>query len=132
MIVNTVVCILLVLLVSMPLILPLPLAGIPVISIVSVRVHIYVDPATFPERRIFVIAAPEQMVWDAGVATAFGVGLTNTDTVMGAPSQLFAVGVTVKFTVCGLLVLLVKMPVIVPVPDDPIPVTLTILSLVHS
>jgi hypothetical protein len=56
----------------------------------------------------------EQMVCDAGVATAFGVGLTNTVAVIAAPGQLFAVGMIVKVTVIGALVVLVKEPEILP------------------
>lgn len=98
-IVNTAVCTVVVLFISEPLISPLPLAGIPVKSMVSVLVHVKVVPATFPERRMSEIVPPEQIVCEEGVAAAFGVGFTKTDTTIGTPSQLFAVGVTVKFTV---------------------------------
>jgi len=46
-----------------------------------------------------VIAVPEQMVCDDGVATAFGVGFTSIDTVTGGPLHPLAVGVIVKITV---------------------------------
>ena len=38
------------------------------------------------------IGVPEQAVWDAGVATAFGVGLTNTVAVIGVPTQVLVFG----------------------------------------
>lgn len=79
------------------------------------------------------MAAPEQLVWEAGVATALGVGLTMTVAVMGIPGQLLtgAVGVMVKVTVTGALVVLVNEPLIVPLPLAAMPVTLAVLSLVQ-
>jgi hypothetical protein len=41
------------------------------------------------------VALPLQMVAEAGVAVAFGLGFTVTATVTGEPTQLFSVGVTV-------------------------------------
>ena len=41
------------------------------------------------------VAVPEQIVCDAGVAVATGLGLTVTTTVTGVPGQPPAVGVTV-------------------------------------
>jgi hypothetical protein len=79
-----------------------------------------------------VIAVPEQMVWLAGVATALGVGFTNTVAVVGVPTQLLDVGVMVNVTVTGANVVLVKVPVIGdPEPLAGIPVTVAILSLVQ-
>src|SRR5258705_9487436 len=69
----TVICALVVL-VNEPLILPLPLAAIPVTVPVLFLVQLKLVPATGPDNTIVVIVAPEQMVCDAGVATAFGVG----------------------------------------------------------
>ena len=40
-------------------------------------------------------AVPEQIVWDEGVATTLGVGLTVTTTVIGVPLHPLAVGVIV-------------------------------------
>ena len=77
------------------------------------------------------MVTPEQMVCDAGVATAFGVGFTSTVAVIGAPGQPLAVGVMVKVTVTGALVVLVNEPLILPLPPAPIPVTVTVLSLVQ-
>ena len=41
------------------------------------------------------VAVPEQIVCDAGVAVATGVGFTVITTVLGVPAQPLAVGVTV-------------------------------------
>ena len=40
-------------------------------------------------------AAPEQIVWEAGVAVAAGVGFTVITTTLGVPAQPLAVGVMV-------------------------------------
>ena len=71
------------------------------------------------------------MVCDEGVATALGVGLTNTVAVIDVPGQPLAVGVMVKVTVTGALVVLVKVPLILPEPLAAIPVTAKVLSLVQ-
>ena len=78
------------------------------------------------------IEVAEQMVCEAGVATAFGVGLTKTVAVIAAPGQPFAVGVIVNVTVTGALVVLVKEPDMLPEPEAAIPVTATALSLVQA
>ena len=77
------------------------------------------------------MVAPEQMVCDTGVATAFGIGFTNTVAVIGAPGQPLAVGVMVKVTVTGALVVLVNEPLMFPLPLAGIPVTATVLFLVQ-
>ena len=52
---------------------------------------------------------------------------------MGAPGQPVAVGVMVKVTVIGAVVLLVSVPLIVlPLPVPAIPVTPAVLSLVQA
>lgn len=71
---------------------------------------------------------PEQTVCDEGVATATGAGLTNTFALL---AQLFVVGVMVKVTYNGAIVVFVKEPVILPEPFDAIPVTETVLFLVQ-
>src|SRR6185503_5440073 len=60
-----------------------------------------------------------------------GTACTFTVAVNGAPAQPAGdVGMIVKVTVCGTVVLLVNVPLIgVPLPA--IPVTFTVLSLVH-
>ena len=123
----------LVVFVNAPLILPVPLAAMPVTVAVLLRVQAYVVPATLLVNTIVVIAVPEQMVWLDGVAIAFGVGFTNTVAVIGVPVQVtpafVKLGVMVKVTVTGALVVLVSVPLILPAPLAAIPVTVTLLSL---
>ena len=73
-----------------------------------------------------------QIDWEAGVATAFGVGLTRTVAVMAGPVQPFAVGVIVKVTMIGANVVLVKVPEMLPDPLAAIPVTVAVLLRVHA
>jgi len=87
-IVNVTVTGALVVLVSVPDILPEPLAAIPVTATVLSLVQLYVVPLTLPESTIVVIAVPEQLVCEDGVATAFGVGFTSTVAVIGVPLQV--------------------------------------------
>ena len=121
----------LVVLVSVPLILPEPLAAMPVTVPVLSLVQLYTVPATLPLSTIVVIGLAEQIVCDDGVATALGVGLTITVAVIGAPGQPLAVGVIVKVTVTGALVVLVNVPDILPEPLAAMPVTVPVLSLVQ-
>ena len=72
------------------------------------------------------------MVWDDGVATASGVGFTNTVAVVVGPVHPLAVGVIVNVTVIGALVVLVNVPLILPLPLAAIPVTVATLSLVQA
>ena len=83
----------------------------------------------FPVIVILTIEEPEHMVCDAGVGTAVGVGFTSTVAVIGLPEQPLAVGVIVKVTVTGALVVLVSVPLMLPLPFAAIPVTLALLSL---
>ena len=87
---------------------------------------------TAPVSTIVLILAAEQIVWFGGVATAFGVGLTSTVAVIGKPTQPCAVGVIVKVTVIGALVVLVKVPAMLPVPLTAMPVTVAVLLRVHA
>ena len=130
-IVNVTVTGALVVLVSEPLILPVPLAAIPVTVPVLFLVQLNTVPVTLPVNAIVVMAEPEQMVCDGGVATASGIGFTTTVAVMDEPVQPLAVGVMVKVTVIGALVVLVNEPPISPVPFAAIPVTVALLSLVQ-
>ena len=67
-----------------------------------------------------------------GTAVTVAVGLTRTVAVIGAPGQPLAVGVMVKVTVIGELVVLVNVPLIeLPDPLAGIPVTVATLSLVQ-
>jgi len=77
------------------------------------------------------IPEPEHIVCDDGVAVAVGVGFTSTDAVIEGPGQPLAVGVIVKITVWGVIVVLVNVPLILPLPAFEIPVTLTVLFLVQ-
>ena len=70
-------------------------------------------------------------VCEDGVATAFGVGFTNTVAVMADPGHPFAVGVIVRVTVTGALVVLIKLPLMLPLPLDGMPVTVVVLSRVQ-
>ena len=78
-----------------------------------------------------VIAPPEQIDCDGGVATAFGVGLTRTVAVVVGPGHPLAVGVIVNVTVTGAAVVLVNAPLISPEPFAAIPVTTTVLFLIQ-
>lgn len=55
-----------------------------------------------------------------------------TVAVIGAPGQLLAVGVMVKVTVTGAVVVLVSEPLILPEPLAAMPVTVAVLFLVHA
>ena len=118
-------------LVNVPLILPVPLFAIPVTDPALSLVQLYTVPATLPDNTMVVIATPEHTVCDEGVATAFGTGFTTTVEVIGVPPQALAVGVIVKVTVTGAVVVLVSVPDMLPDPLAAIPVTATVLSLVQ-
>jgi hypothetical protein len=120
-----------VVLVSVPLILPLPEFAIPVTLTELFLAQLNTVPLTLPVNAIVVIALPEQTVCDDGAATALGVGFTTTVAVIAAPGQPLAVGVIVKVTVTAALVVLVNVPLILPLPLPAIPVTVPVLSLVQ-
>ena len=121
--------------VKVPLILPVPLAAIPVAATTLSLVQLYTVPATKPVRFMVAIGAPEHDTCVAGVATAVGVGWMVTVAVTGVPTQPAKVGVIVNVTVMGALVVLIIKPVIDgPEPDACIPpgaVVAPLLSLVH-
>ena len=122
-----------VVLVSTPkILLPEPDAAIPVTVAVLLRVHVKVVPLTGPDSVMVVIRVSEQMVCVAGIATAVGVGLTNTVAVIAAPGQPFAVGMIVNVTVTGALVVLVSVPEMLPEPLAAMPVTLAVLLRVQA
>lgn len=75
------------------------------------------------------VESPLQRIWLAGVADPTGRGLTNTVAVIALPVHPFAVGMMVKVTVIGMLVILVSVPLMLPLPLAGIPVTVTKLSL---
>ena len=121
-----------VVLVNIPLISPVPLAAMPITVPVLFLVHVYVVPAVLLVNIISVIVPPEHIVCAGGVATALGVGFTNTVADIAAPGQVLAVGVIVNVTVMGALVLLVSIPLMLPVPLVPIPPIPVIVGLVHA
>jgi hypothetical protein len=120
-----------VVLVSVPLISPLPLAAIPVTVTVLLRVQLKVVPSVLLVNTIVVIGLAEQMVCEAGVAMASGVGFTRTVAVMGNPGHPLAVGVIVNVTKTGAKVVLVSVPLIFPLPLAAMPVTANVLFLVQ-
>jgi len=71
-------------LINDPAILPVPLAAMPVTEATLSLVQFYTVQATLPVKAIVVIA-PLQIVCDAGVATAFGIGFTTTVDCTGVP-----------------------------------------------
>jgi len=84
-------------LVNDPLIgVPEPLAAIPVTVATLSLVQLKTVPGTVPVNAMLVIADPEQIVCEDGVAVAFGVGLTVIVKVFGVPVQ--AAGAPAKLT----------------------------------
>lgn len=116
---------------NVPLIGPVPLAGMPVASVTLSRVQLYVIPWNVLEGMISVIG-PEQMVCVTGPTVEAAKGsATVAVAVKGVPGQPFTVGVMVKVTVTGALVLLMQNPLIVPEPLPPRPETVAVLSRVQ-
>ena len=87
-------------------------------------------PVAPPLKAIGVIVAPEQIIWDAGVATTLVEGLTTTVAVAGTPGQV-AEEVMVNVTVTGVVPVLVNAPLILPVPLAAIPVVVAVLFRVQ-
>lgn len=117
--------------VKLPLILPLPLATIPVTEAVLSLVQVYVVPLVELVNTIVVMVLPEHIVWLDGVRVVAGEGFTNTVAAVDVPEHPLALGVIVKVTVTGLAVVFVSVPLISPLPLAPIPVTEAVLFLVH-
>ena len=88
-------------------------------------------PVTLLANAMVVIVAPEQIVWDKGVADAAGPAFTSTVAVTGAPIQPLIVGLMVKLTVTGAVVVFINAPLILPDPLAAIPVTAVVLFLVQ-
>ena len=88
-------------------------------------------PVTLLVNAMVVMVAPEQIVWDKGVADAAGPAFTSTVAVIGAPVHPLAVGVIVNVTVIGDAVVFVRIPAMLPDPVAAIPVTEAVLSLVQ-
>ena len=77
-----------VVLVSVPAILPLPFAAMPVTLTVLFLVQVYVVPLTLQLSTMVVIGVPEHMVCDAGVATASGIGFAVIVNTKAVPVQV--------------------------------------------
>ena len=112
-------------------ILPEPLAARPMEA--ALLVQLYTVPGgaeTASVKVTAVVAAPLHNTW---LDTAFtvGVGLTSIVAVIGVPAQPLAVGVMVKVTVMGEVVVLVSVPLILPAPLAAILVTVPVLFLVQ-
>jgi len=119
-------------LVKAPLILPVPLAAIPVTVTVLFLTQLNDVAATDPLISIGKIAAPAQIFCVKTEATAVGAGLTIIVTITGVPAHPFILGVMVNVTNTGLMVVLVNTPFITaPLPLLLIPVTADTLSLVQ-
>ena len=123
--VNVVVCWVVVLLVSVPVMFPVPLAPIPVRSVVLSLVQLNTVPGTLLGlvSTMFVIGDPEHPDWLAGVAFTVGVGFTVTVTLLVDVHEP-AVAITVNVVVMAAAVLFTKVPVIV----DPVPLVATPVS----
>ena len=88
-------------------------------------------PVTLLANAMVLIVAPEQIVWDKGVADATGPEFTSTVAVIGAPVQPLTEGVIVNVTVTAAVVVFVNAPVILPEPLAAIPVREVVLFLVQ-
>lgn len=88
--VNVTVCGTAVLLVSEPLMVPVPAEAMPDTFPVLSLVHVNVVPLTPEVGTIAVIAVPVQIVCDAGVTDAAGVGFTFMVNVPLFPEQTWA------------------------------------------
>ena len=110
-------------------ILPVPLAERPMAGLLLVQ--LYAVLATGPVKLTASVLLPLHNVW---LETGFivGLGLTTTVAVIEVPAQPLAVGVIVKVTVIGALVVLVKEPEMLPEPEAAMPVTATALFLVQA
>lgn len=108
--------------------LPVPLAARPIEGVLLVQ--LYTVPVTAPLNVTAVVADRLHTTW---LDTAFtvGIGFTITVAVIGVPVQPLALGVIVKVTVTGAVVVLVNVPEILPVPLAAMPVTAVVLSRVQ-
>ncbi len=83
-------------------------------------------------KTMVVMATLVHLLCEDGVAVATGVGSTVTVAVMFEPVQVPAVGVIVKVTVIGEVVVFTKVPLILPDPLLAIPVTVPVLLRVQA
>lgn len=128
-------------LVSFPEMVPVFPVALPAMSEAEVTVEVLslvqlkVVPTTLleVESASAVMLLPEHIVWLAGVTVATGTGFTTTLALIGEPAQVLGdVGVMVKVTVNGAFEVFVILPVMLPEPEDAIPVTEEVLSLVQA
>ena len=109
-------------------IFPEPDAANPIEGKLFVQLYTILPPTVGLLKVTAVELAPLHNIWLAtGLIVA--VGLTRTVAVIAGPAQPLAVGVMVKVTVTGALVVLVNEPLILPAPLAAMPVTATALSL---
>lgn len=124
-----------VLLVKVPeIVAPIPELGSPVTLIVLFLVQLKVVPGILFGLEIAIEPNGElpQRVCESGKATTVGFGFTVMVTVVVAELQLAEIAVMVKVVVCGILVLLVKVPVMLEeVPLVAMPVRFDVLSRVQ-
>jgi hypothetical protein len=118
----------LVVLVNTPEILPAPLPAIPVTEPLLFLAQLKVVAPTAPLNAMGIMDVPEQIVWETGVATAFGLGLTNTVALL---VQVLEVAVMVNVTYTGTAAVLFNTPLIAPDPLVAIPVMAVALFLVQ-
>ena len=111
---------------NVPVMSPVPLAPIPVTLATLSLVHTRLAPATELDNTTGIVDMPEQTVCDAGTAWATGIGLTRTVDVIAGPWQPLAVGVIVKVTTIGVLVIWFSEPIMSPLPKSGIPLTPTV------
>jgi hypothetical protein len=112
---------------------PEPVYPMPVASAILSLLQLYEDPLPLPLIVMELMLPPEQMVWVEGVTLAvLGLGNTVTNAVMAVPVHPLTDGVMVNITFTWELVVFVKMPEILPVPEDGMPVTDAVLFLVHE
>jgi hypothetical protein len=115
-------------LIKVPLILPDPLAVIPVTEAVLFLVQLKVVPLMLLVSVTGVIVTPEQMVCVNGVAVATGTGFTRTVALL---VQVLELRVMVNVTYSGAVFVFVRAPLILPDPLAAIPVTVVVLFLVQ-
>jgi hypothetical protein len=127
--VNVVVCGIDNELVMLPVTLPVPATGIPLIIIVLLRIQLKTVLPTVLLNIIGFIISPSQTDCAVGIAVAVGIGFTITDAAIGVPIHPLTDGVMVNIAVIGAFVLFVGVPVMFPVPLLGIPVTAAVLFL---
>jgi hypothetical protein len=133
-IINVLVCGTFVLLPKLPVIVgPDPVVGIPTTVATLSLVQLKTVPYTLFGFVLMtgLIDASEQIAWAKGVALTEGTGFTITFA-LAYEKHPFAVAAIMNIDVCGILLLLVNVPlIVVPVPLEGIPVRLVTLFLLQ-